>query len=39
VLWLLRPREPFDLAIVELDAAAVADAAERSTLCWPDNAG
>lgn len=26
-------------AIVELDAAAFADAAGRSTLCWPDNAG
>jgi hypothetical protein len=32
-------REPFDLAIVELDAEAIVDAAERSTLWWPANAG
>ena len=38
-LWPLRPRKPFDLATVELDAAAIADAGERSTLCWPDNGG
>lgn len=38
-LWPLPPREPFDLTIVELDGAAIADAAERSSLYWPDNAG
>lgn len=28
-----------DLTIVKLDGAAIADAAERSTLDWPDSAG